>query len=1270
MAQELKSAATDDSTPPDWKGTARYEILNCIGRGGMGVVYEAFDRERRQLVALKTLLHFDAATLYLFKQEFRTLADVQHANLVHLHELEVTETGQVFFTMELVRGQDFRAYATRPDTHRSSSSSPTAGAVPRGDRETLRPGRPGAAAVVQPFLGRSPADIDRLRPVLRQLVEGVHALHCAGKLHRDIKPSNVIVTVEGRVVLLDFGVATELRGGDRNGYVGAGEVVGTARYMAPEQADDLPPSPASDWYSVGIMLYEILAGRPPFSGSLTEILTLKTSVDPLAPSMLVDGVPPDLDALCMALLERPPEKRPAGSELLRRLGAKQNSSAPPPYLGAPGAHAAFIGRKSQLAALREAFELARSGRGVAVHVHGAPGTGKSTMVTYFVDELAQDGLALVLRGRAYEREAVPYKAIDSLIDALYRHLARLDDAGDPLPMPKDAWAIAKIFPVLQRVPGVGPAPERTSDDPQALRRRAFGALRTLLASLAERQPVVLLIDDAQWGDVDSAALLLDVLGAPMAPRIFLLLAYRDGEAEDSPCLAAMRSGWTDAAAVRDVEVGALALEDAQLLATVLLGAEDEASRRTARAVARESRGSPFLIEELVRANRGVMSSSGATLAVLTLDQLVGLRLAKLTGPARQLAELVAVGGRPLPVSVVAAASGIREVNETVALLAAWHFARTGLRNGRDVVEASHGRIAETIVALLPAVTLSAHHGRLARALEEADGEDAEAIAMHWLGAGENQRAAVFASTAAEKAASKLAFDRAARLFRLTLEHTAASSPDVRRLQRRLAESLRLAGSHEESARMYLAAADGASPEEHLALQQAAADQLLSAGRTEEGTRTLHHVLAAVGMRAPRSRLATVFWLLVYKVWLAVLGLKFKERSPADATPEDRLRLEALFTVTHGFAIVDVILSACMQARHLIEALRTGDRFQLLRAVAVEIGHQMATGRPVKRRERALVELGQGLAERHGTEEGRAVFEAAWGIGLFQRGHWNESRVLMERAVSRVPYGYSGMVQARLFAVYAYTFTGEIKETARRTAQLCAEASHRGDLFTTVNLRTSIEVRSRLAADDPEGARHVSREALARWAPTGFFVQNWQAMVYEPDIDIYVGDGAAAYDRFERDLRTLEKSFLLHSGFIRAMTCYARGRVAIASIGARPEQRRARIVEARRMVRELERECDPWTHVLSSVVKATADNAAGDRSAAIASLRTLIHRAEETDSLIFVPPARHRLGQLLGGEEGREQLSQAARTMAAQEIRAHERWVNTFLPGNWPASDAT
>jgi hypothetical protein len=515
MAQETHGVA--EPLAEGWKGTVRYEILSCLGRGGMGLVYEAFDRDRRRLVALKTLLHFDPAALYLFKQEFRTLADVHHTNLVHLYELEVTDLGDVFFTMELLRGTDFRRHVQKEGTRKSSAEPSSREVTTVAD--TVRP--PRDVAPGPPPAGRcSEVHLDRLYPALCQLVEGVHALHSAGKLHRDIKPSNVLVTSDGRVVLLDFGVATELSGHGEKAPAGSGEVVGTARYMAPEQADDAPPSPASDWYSVGVMLYEALVGRPPFVGSLHEILSMKSIVDPLPPSECVTGVPPDLDALCRALLHRDPAMRPTGVEILRRLGSTRSSA--PPALRRVDAPAAFIGRGGHLRALRDAFDATREGRTVAIRVGGPSGMGKSTVVHRFLEELASAGDALVLWGRAYERETVPYKAVDSVVDALSRHLIRLDEAGQPLDLPDDAWALARLFPVLQTAPGFTELQEHPVDDPQGIRRRAFAALREVVASTAKRRPLVVFVDDAQWGDVDSALLLLEVLRPPDAPPLLLV----------------------------------------------------------------------------------------------------------------------------------------------------------------------------------------------------------------------------------------------------------------------------------------------------------------------------------------------------------------------------------------------------------------------------------------------------------------------------------------------------------------------------------------------------------------------------------------------------------------------------------------------------------------------------------------------------------------------------------------------------------------------------
>ena len=160
----------------------------------MGVVYEVHDRVRNEVVALKTLLRARPADIYRLKREFRSLADVAHPNLVSLYEL-IVDDADCFFTMELVHGVNLVEYV-------------------RGSR---RPRRSAPSA---------------LRHVFRQLVEGIGALHRKGKLHRDIKPSNILVTPDGRVVILDFGLASDVVPDD----AAVGEsLAGTPAYLAPER---------------------------------------------------------------------------------------------------------------------------------------------------------------------------------------------------------------------------------------------------------------------------------------------------------------------------------------------------------------------------------------------------------------------------------------------------------------------------------------------------------------------------------------------------------------------------------------------------------------------------------------------------------------------------------------------------------------------------------------------------------------------------------------------------------------------------------------------------------------------------------------------------------------------------------------------------------------------------------------------------------------------------------------------------------------------------
>src|SRR5215470_15542783 len=270
FASAVRVKGTDDR----FSDHRRFRVSKVLGQGAHGIVYDAEDSERGQRVALKKLKNLDPAAVYRFKQEFRAVAALRHANLVRVHELMYSD-GDWYLTMDVIEGEDFIAHV-RGEAGLAVSSTVVA------EEE--------AAAVAKPRPARAPTgrlDERRLRSALGQLAAGVLAIHAAGRLHRDLKPSNIRVTAEGRVFILDFGLAVAWQSDDGSGRTleRTGDLLGTPLYMSPEQAAGQRLTQASDWYSVGVILYEALTGRVPFEGGAYDVLRGKqiwTAPDPRA----------------------------------------------------------------------------------------------------------------------------------------------------------------------------------------------------------------------------------------------------------------------------------------------------------------------------------------------------------------------------------------------------------------------------------------------------------------------------------------------------------------------------------------------------------------------------------------------------------------------------------------------------------------------------------------------------------------------------------------------------------------------------------------------------------------------------------------------------------------------------------------------------------------------------------------------------------------------------------------------------------------------------
>ncbi len=1226
-------------------GTRRFHIVRRLGAGGMGVVYEALDRERNARVALKTLRTMSPEELLALKNEFRALQDVTHPNLVTLGEL-IEDEDRWFFTMELVEGVNVLRYVWGSDAGDAASELPTMSAVDAAQDIAQPPPRVSRTRVV---------DQQRLRYALTQLAHGLNALHAARKVHRDIKPANVLVTAEGRVVVLDFGLAfdTQREGGWEPRFAG------TLGYMAPELFTAGTIDKAGDWYAAGVLLFEALTGRQPFDAPSRLALLDAQQRDGPAPSEFADNVPPDLDQLCKELLRLDPERRPDGNEVLRRLGDTEHRHS------TMLTHDTFVGRSVEMARLCKAMAEVRGGKSVTVLVRGESGVGKSYLVRQFTSQvLADDPNTVILAGRCYERESVPYKALDGVIDELTGFLGATLASELPVLLPPGVQALAQVFPVLRQISEIARVAMTTEDRvPQLVRAEASAALRELLRRISARYPLVVAIDDLHWTDADSLQLLRELLRQPHAPPFLLIATLRDAHVGQLP-IAELEQALPVGEPAYDLKLGALSTDDAEQLVGRLADGVEALAAVDARSIAREAGGHPMFIHELVQ-HVALWKTSKPDLP--RMDDAIRARIGRLEDASRTIVELVALAGSPLAQETISRACRLPfdEFSQRATHLRIANLVRTRGTKQLDAIEPVHDRVREAVLgAFEPARRLELHE-RLAVALEGAAQADPETLALHWRGAGHAQHAVRYAVLAAEQASHAVAFRRAARLYQMALDLGMSSAVQRRDVMTRLGEALANAGDGAASANAYLAAAADAPIEHRVDLERRAAEQLLRAGHIDRGIEQVRTVLSRVGMGLPVTPGRALASVLFQRALVRLRGLRFTERRANDVATADLARIDICWSLA-SLGLIDTIRGADFGARQLRLALRVGEPGRLARALAIEAVY--AAQMSGSARARKLLAEAARLADKNRQPHVLGIVAVATGLVEYVFGNFRLARGHLERGnqyfLDCIGVAWEISV-TRLFALICLYYEGQLDELARRLPPILVEAEDHGDLFAATSIRVATQHVVLIAAGRTDEARGNADDAMARWSQTGFQMQHRYALLSHVEIDLSQGRDREAYDRIESRWGEIESSLLLQIRQQRIDTFSARGRAAVAAAEAGGKHTRRLLRDASRHARRIIREDMAWAVGQGRLINAAVAFAAGKPDGAVTELRRAISDFESTGMALHAAAARKRLGGVLGGDEGHALVADADAWMATAGIANVDGVVRMLAPGFSP-----
>ena len=651
----------------------RYRILAELGQGAMGKVYRVADTlQGDREIALKTIHVAGEITPALrlrFKEEFRVMAQLRHPNTLEVYDFGPLDDRSHYFTMEVVPGRE-----------------------------------------LADVIAEGPLPLPRFYTLLIQLLQALSFIHSRQYVHRDVKAHNIRVRDDGTLKLMDFGLTCQA------GVPGKGQLNGTPGYMAPEMVWGGAIDAASDLYSVGCLAYEMLTGSVPFVGRVSEVLRAHRDERPKPLRAQRADVPERLERIVMKLLEKDPARRYRQSDhVIADLAAlagitvtRTNMDQRKSYL----ISRALVGREREMARLTEALTRLRGGQGGSLLIGAPAGVGKSRLMQEFVMQASLNE-CFVLQAPCQEAGQGPYEAIVTGLKRLLPHTTAAE-------MAEYGPVLASLFPHLLSAGSVteaaAPLPDTTQD-----KLRLHDTVLSWLEAIASRSPLVLFMDDLNFGDPQSIELFNHCVRHQKTNRVFFLATFRNDETPlASPVWFPHEEGLSEY-----ITLGPLDGEQVgQLLQEMLNAPQVPAAFQ--QALFDVTGGNPFFVREvlLYLLEEGLLSyldgawrfpQDGVKLAARSMAETIERRLAHLSPGGRELAQVAAVIGRNMDLPMLLAVSRMEE-DDLFARLDEL-IERQFVVKGEHHYAFPHDRMRQTLYDAMPMPTRRSLHLRCAEYLE-------------------------------------------------------------------------------------------------------------------------------------------------------------------------------------------------------------------------------------------------------------------------------------------------------------------------------------------------------------------------------------------------------------------------------------------------------------------------------------------------------------------------------------------------------------------------